>query len=499
MNRKELALEISKIKGGLSAEDSSLIDEFFNKLKRKISLSGFQSRLLQGHFIKTFEYYLDHGYSIRETCELIDPSHLGDFFLDRSREDYDLDNAAIVYPLGMKFGQMPMFRLSVTLKEDIVPEILQLALYFTIKRFPTFSTVVKTGFFWHYLESVHNLPLLEEENDIPCKPISIVLRSRRSFRVFYFKKRISIEFFHVITDGSGGMVFLKSLTAEYLKLLGSDVTYSDDILDIDSPVDEAELVNEFSRAKGDDNISTFLDKSSLQLDGKLSPVKPCRIIHYEMDLSELKAVTKKYGGTVTAYILGILFLASKKAVSKKEGVFNIQVPVNMRKFNKSKTLRNYSMYFNAVRDINDIPELWELVLDMDRQIKEKGDEKVMNQMMMATGKIIKMVSPIPVFLKNPVVQLAYGYLGNRIIAYSFSNLGKINTPEEMSLHTDHFDFMLPPVAPNRASVTMTGYKDKTRLTVVKATKDSRFEEEILRLLEKDGLKVNLEGSIEYES
>ncbi|MBR0461790.1 MAG: hypothetical protein IJJ00_03635 [Erysipelotrichaceae bacterium] len=499
MNRKEIDLEILKLRSGHTEDDVSLIDAFFDELDKRENLFPAMHRQMYRHFIKAFEYCLDKGKSVKETCELLDPVHLGEFFTDTSKENYALDNAAIIYPLGIKHGQMPMFRLSVTLKEDIVPAILQIALYFTIKRFPTFQTIVKTGFFWHYLETTYNLPLVEKERDIPCKPISIILRSKRSFRVFYFKKRISIEFFHVLTDGTGGMVFLKTLTAEYLRLLGKDSSCTEGVLDVDENVKEEELVNEFENAQGEDDLGTFLDKRSLQLDGRLTPVKPHHIIHYDMDVSSLKEVCAKYNGTITAYLLAVMFKAVERSISNKNGIFNIQVPVNMRKFNHSKTLRNYSMYFSAAMDMKELPDLNELVAEMGRQIKEKGSERIMNQMMKATGKIIGMLSAVPLILKNPIVQLAYGYLSNGIIGTVLSNVGVVTMPEEISDDVDHFDFLLVPEHPNRVAATLISYKDRVRFTIASATASKTFEEEIYKMLTDEGLDVITEGSIDYES
>ena len=38
------------------------------------------------------------------------------------------------------------------------------------------------------------------------------------FRVTYYKYRINLEVFHVLTDGMGGISFLKELTYQYLRL-----------------------------------------------------------------------------------------------------------------------------------------------------------------------------------------------------------------------------------------------------------------------------------------
>ncbi|MBO4358441.1 MAG: hypothetical protein J5796_01420 [Erysipelotrichaceae bacterium] len=490
---------VNKLSGGLPRKDADRIENFFTVLDGRIDLPMVRKNELIEHFYRAFEYYTDHGYSVERIVNLMDPDNLGDFYRHNERQYISLDNAAIVYPLGMKFGQMPLFRLSANLRDEIVPEILQLALDFTMKRFPSFSAVIKSGIFWHYLETTNNIHQVEPENDIPCKPISIILRSFKSFRVLYYKKRISIEYFHAITDGSGGMTFLKTLLAEYFRLLGKRIGYGTDVLDINEEVDPAELVNEFNNTTAAKDLNTFLDKSSLQLDGKLTRVNINRIIHFELNGEEVLKRAHKYSGTVTAYMLAILFIASNRCMSRKDGVINIQVPVNMRKFNGSKTLRNYSMYFSASMKPEEIGDLKSMVKEMRRQIVEKGDESLMNQMMATTGNLIKMIDRVPMIMKTPVIQLAYGYLGNRIIAMTLSNLGNIEVPERMKNLIESFDFIIAPTRPNRAACALVSYDGKMRLTVSKATKDDSFENEIYDLLKEEGLSITVEGSEEYES
>ena len=496
-NRKDLHLE--KLKGGLDRSDCEKIDAFFDEVTENIELPILSKSLLIDHFIKGFEFYLEKGRSVEEVCEILDVKNLGSFYMGNNRKNYSLDNAAIIYPLGMKYGQMPMFRLSAELKEEVEPVLLQLALDFTIKRFPCFSAVIKNGFFWHYLESVNSVYLVEEEKDIPCKPISIILRSYRSFRVLYYKKRVSVEFFHVLTDGSGGMTFLKTLIGEYLRLNGKQIPYEEGVLDINEDVKDGELANEFKNAKGDASLSTFVDKKSLQIDGRIMKSHISRIVHYEMDASKLNETAKSYGGTVTAYITALLFLAAKRCISKKEGIFNIQIPVNMRKFNGSNTLRNYSMYFNASEEIADIGDKRQLVQDIDAQIKRKGSEEMMNQMMKTTGKLISSLSYVPLFLKVPVMQNIYGYLGNSIIGLTLSNLGRVKLPETMKDESSKLYFVMPPGKPNRATSTLATVNDICIFSFMRNSNDPSMENILLQLLEEDGLEVFVEGSIEYES
>ena len=492
-------MQIENLTGGLQDSDKKAIEDFFNQLEEKIDLPMLSEAMLISHFARGFEYYQDHGFDTDKIIEMLDIKNIGDFYQQGRRRYVSLDNAAIIYPLGMKFGQMPMFRLSIELKEEVEPCLLQLALDFTIKRFPLMASVIKNGFFWHYLETTCNIHLIEEERDIPCKPISITRRTMGSFRVLYYKRRISVEFFHVLTDGIGGMTFLKTLTAEYLRLKQIEVTKEEGILDINAPVDDAELVNEFANAQGKSDMSTFVDKKSLQLDGRLSSLNMNRIMHYVMDTDELKNIAHRYDATITSYLTAIMFMAAKRCISAEKGIFNIQIPINMRKFNNSRTLRNYAMYFNLTMNIEDINDKETLIRELSKQIKEKGTKEGMNYMMMTTRKVINSLTYLPLFIKVPIVQCVYGYLSNSIIGSTLSNLGLIKVPEEMAEHIEKMYFILVPGIPNRTSSSMVSFGNKSVFTVSMNDKDQSYLEIIYDLMKEDGLNVETEGSVVYES
>lgn len=79
------------------------------------------------------------------------------------------------------------------------------------------------------------------------------------FRVKYYKNRISIEFFYVLTDGRGGMGFLKALTSEYLKLLETNISQNNLILDINEEPAKEEYENAF---KNITEFPVYIDKNN---------------------------------------------------------------------------------------------------------------------------------------------------------------------------------------------------------------------------------------------
>ena len=65
---------------------------------------------------------------------------------------YRLDLSAIVYPTLQRRDFSSVYRLSVLLKDPVQPDILQQAVDIAMKRFPTYHSAMRKGFFWRYLE-----------------------------------------------------------------------------------------------------------------------------------------------------------------------------------------------------------------------------------------------------------------------------------------------------------------------------------------------------------
>ena len=471
-----------------------LYEEMLPELRKHLALSNQQNRLIEEDFENAISYYRDRSFPDDLIRALISPERLGGFYARPATVWYPLDNAAKIYPLSMTRGKMAIFRLSVYLKEPVVPEILQIALTFTIKRFPVFATTLKRGFFWYYLDSAKRHFFVEKDHSIPCQPISVSGSGSQSFRVLYHENRISVELFHVLCDGTGGMIFLKTLTAEYLRLLGHDIPYDDTVWDVDAIPDPSETENAFLRVEKQDAASGFMGKLAVQMSGKRTRLCPCQVIHFVMDTEKLREVSKAYGGTVTAYLLCLMFMANKYATEEREGTVQIQVPVNMRKYYDSRTVRNFSLYFSAALQLDEISTPEEMISGITKQIQEKGTKECMDEMMYAAVLLVKSLQFVPVFLKKPVAQIIYGFLGDGIVSNTLSNLGRCTVPQEMEQYIDRFDFVLGGGSVQRASCSVVSFGNNTVFSISKHTADPSFEERLLKLITDAGIPVRVEGS-----
>lgn len=486
------------IRETLDVNDQTKIDQFFNELAARIILPYNEKQRLLKDFEDALSYYLRKGIDLDEALRRLDMANLGGFYSRPATRWFALDYAAKIYPLSLTHGEMNLFRLSVYLKEQVEPVILQMALTFTIKRFPQFATTLKKGFFWHYLDSTKRHYDIEKEVTRPFVPIRVSLTGSKTFKVLYLNNRISVEIFHALTDGTGGLVFLKTLVHEYFRLLGIEAEYDDTTYDINVAPDASEDRNEFEHAPKS-TTSGFINKKSLQMSGKLTRIKPCQIIHFKLDSKKLIEVAKANNTTVTGYIITQMMIANKYAMEEASGDLTIQVPVNMRKYFPSKTIRNFSMYFGVRLPIEKITKTTEIITEVNRQLIENSSKEKMTEMMYSTRQMVKNLRFIPLFIKAPIARRVYGFLGERSYTNTISNLGVIKFPEPLNQYIESCDFVLGTSVLNRANVAVVTCNNVTTLSISKITLDSAFEERLLSLLENDQIPLTIEGSDVYEN
>ena len=131
---------------------------------------------------------------------------------------YELDNAAKIVPSTAKGADTRVFRITCELKEDVDGALLQQALDRTVPDFPHFASVLRKGLFWYYLDSSNIRAVVQPENKPPCSAIYFDGRRRLLYRVNYYRRRINLEMFHVLTDGTGAFAFLRAILCNYLML-----------------------------------------------------------------------------------------------------------------------------------------------------------------------------------------------------------------------------------------------------------------------------------------
>lgn len=486
-----------KFLSNFNLEDRKELSSYFNKLINKIKLSKKETKSFIEDFERAILYY-SKTKSINEILEILSLDNLGDIYTKKPTNWYPLDNSAKIYPLSMKENWMSVYRLSYYLNEDVIPEILQIALLFTMKRFPTFATSIRKGFFWNYIDGIKKRFSIIPDNVVPCSYINISKVGKQSFNVLYYKNRISVEIFHVLTDGYGGITFLSTLVTEYFKLLGKKIKYNDIVLDINEEVNKEELKDEFIDKKVESKKGSLIDSKALSLDGKLSNISPCQIIHFDLDALKLKDLAHKYDTTINELMLSFLFIVLSYSTSK-EGYIKIQAPVNMRKFYKSKTLRNFSLYNNISLKKSEITTLESVIKKVKHQSQEKLSKNKINEVLIYSNKLVNSLRLIPLFIKRPIANFVYGFIGDKSMTTVLSNLGVVTLPKEVSLNIKSADFVLGTTISNKVLFSLITVNNIATLTISKFTTNAAIENVLYNILKENDLIIRVHGSENYEN
>ena len=464
---------------------------------KDIDLSKKDKQKVYGDYKKIINYYLKNNINEEEITRRLKNDQVSKCY-KKNNDWYSLDNSSKIYPLSMSSEWMSTYRLSTYLKDKVIPEVLQIALFYTVIRFPLFRTNLHKGFFWHYLDSSNKYYKIVKEEDIPCSPINVSKREKELFRVLYYENRISCEIFQLLCDAYGGTIFLETLVGEYLRLLGNDIKYDEVCLNPKSDINKEELDDMFLKIHPIKQEGNLVEKRAIPLDGKLSNVQPCQVIHFEMDLEKVHELAKNLNASINELLLTYLFLAISYSTSK-EGFIKIQVPVNMRKFYQSKTLRNFSLYNTISFTKGDIKGFDELLKKVKNASRYKLSKEVIDGVLYHSVSLVNKLRLMPLFIKRPIASFIYRYFGDPSSTTVFSNLGKINLPDELNNKVEKMDFVLGTTLSNKALFTAVSVNNILTLSITKFTTNTSVENSLYNMLKENDLIIKVTGSDLYEN
>jgi len=408
---------------------------------------------------------------------------------------YKLDNAAKIYPAISSPSRGNVYRVAVQLKLEVNPVILQDALAITLPRFPTLAVKMKRGLFWYYFESNPNIPEVIVEKASPCRPIDTDETNGFLFRVCYYKKRISLEMFHALTDGTGALAFLKLLTSQYLSLSGFEMLCDENILDCEANPSADEIEDSFEKYYDPRVKSKRSEEKAYHVYGTRMPHDYLRIVHGTIELKKFLSIVKEAKATVTEYIAA-LFIYSIYSTQLKGSACNapvkLSIPVNLRYLFPSRTLRNFSSYVNIGLRLHDKEYTFEKILSfISDKIKNEVQPKKMIGKISTNVKAGKNVFMriTPLILKNVMLRTAFNFFGEPLYTSSISNLGVISVPDTMGKYIDRFEVVLGRPLLNMINCSVCSFREDMYINFTKGMYETDIERFFFRFLAEKGLKI----------
>ncbi len=419
------------------------------------------------------------------------------------RDWYQLDLSAIVYPTLQRRDFSSVYRLSVVLKEEVQPQVLQKALDLTLPRFPTYKAAIRKGLFWRYLEPNNRPgPFVQEDVKNPCQPMYFKANNRYLVRVYYFRNRIALEAHHSLGDGTGGMCVLQTLTATYLRLLGhEEIENGGFVLDIKEPPAPEELEDAYMRYANAKVRPPRLEEKAYRVRGTAEPFYTLNIIDGIMSVSQVAEVAKRYDATITEYLNAVLLQALLQKQQEDGGrrlrPVKIAMPVNLRRFFPSVTLRNFiTMIYPGVDPRLGEYTFPEIVLQVRNYMRYHLNEKLLRGDITTNAATQQnpFIRIVPLFLKDFVVRMFYTKVQDRNSSAGLTNMGALKVPEGMRPYIERFDIYMGQPFSRRTNCAVISFEDILTVNFASSIAETDVERYFFRRLVRDGIHVRIESN-----
>lgn len=417
---------------------------------------------------------------------------------------YKLDLSAIVYPTLQRRDFSSVYRLSVVLKEPVKPEILQKAVDITLTRFPTYKTAIRKGLFWRYLEP-NNRPGPFVQKDIRnfCMPMPFKAGNRYLLRVYYYGCRISLEAHHCLGDGTGGMYVLQTVTAVYLRLLGHQISNEYFVMDIDEIPDPEELEDAYMRYANAKVCPPRPGEKTYRVRGTREPFYTFNVIDGIISVKQVMEVAKKYNATITEYLNAVLLYAllEKQKKEQRRHLFPVKIamPVNLRRFFPSKTLRNFiTMVYPSIDPRLGDYTFEEIVVQVHNYMRYYINEKFLRGDITTNARTQQnsFIRVVPLFIKDFVVRQFYTRVQDKNSSAGLTNMGALKVPDDMKPYIDRFDIYMGQPFSSRTNCAIVSFEDTLTINFASSIMETDVERYFFRKLVSDNIHVTIESNRE---
>lgn len=467
----------------------------------------------------------------------------------RRRHWVRLDNASNIFLAARSDVDTKVFRMAAELDHEVDPALLQEALDATYERFPLYHAVLRRGVFWYYLQDSDLRPVLEPETEHTCAPIYQADRRTLLFRVVHHRRRVSLEVFHALSDGTGALWFLTALLEEYCRRRFAPEDTADAAGSVEPEVHElaadsfahhfrrrtraeraARAREEQERAAHEEEFSReaasamlrageeepeIADEPAgeesdapdpappaprrmLRLRGTRTPDHRTRVLELTMPVAPVLALAKGEGVAMSMFLTAAFFEAIRRTGALERDARGARtlaasVPVNLRQFFPSDSARNFfatitvSHTYGAGGDsLGEVAR--KLQQDFGAQARPEALEGRLRRLIRVERAPLARIVPRP--LKDVLLGLA-NRANNRSLTVAISNLGRVTLPEAVAPHVGRMLFHVSAARPQFCAISHAGL---LTISFTSPFVETEHVREYARILTEAGIEVSVAAS-----
>lgn len=378
-----------------------------------------------------------------------------------------LDNASNIFLAARSEVDPKVFRISAEMDDEIDSELLQQALDETFDHYPLYHAVLRRGIFWYYLQDSDLRPAVGPDAQYPCAPIYQADRRNLLFRVMHHRRRIILETFHALSDGTGALWFLTDLLTAYCRLRhpGDPVSPAED-----AHPPQGLTADSFARhfrgraltkpGPGSRSPRRPLGRHVQRVRGTRTPDDRTRLVELTMPATDVLEMARADGVGLTVHLTALFLESVRRATpaTRRAPVMTASIPVNLRQFFSSASARNF---FATVRVEHDYRagdnSVAAVARDLDSQFRPRATREALDRKLHKLIRFERMplLRIVPSTLKDVILR-SINRANNRALTVAVSNLGRVVLPEPAESHVGRMMFHTAAVRPQFCAVSHAG-------------------------------------------
>ena len=466
----------------------------------------------------------------------------------RRRHWVRLDNASNIFLAARSDVDTKVFRMAAELDHEVDPALLQEALDATYERFPLYHAVLRRGVFWYYLQDSDLRPVLEPETEHTCAPIYQADRRTLLFRVVHHRRRVSLEVFHALSDGTGALWFLTALLEEYCRRRFAPEDTTDVAGSVEPEVHElaadsfahhfrrrtraeraARAREEQERAAHEEEFSREAASAMLRaeeepeiaeepageesdtpdpappaprrvlrLRGTRTPDHRTRVLELTMPVAPVLALAKGEGVAMSMFLTAAFFEAIRRTGALERDARGARtlaasVPVNLRQFFPSDSARNF---FATITVSHTYGQGGDSLGEVARRLQEAFGAEARPEAL--EGRLRRLIrverAPLARIVPRPLKDVLLGLANranNRSLTVAISNLGRVTLPEAAAPHVGRMLFHVSAARPQFCAISHAGL---LTISFTSPFVETEHVREYARILTEAGIEVSVAAS-----
>lgn len=422
-----------------------------------------------------------------------------------------LDNASNIFLAARSDADPKVFRIFAELDHEVDRDLLQAAVDEVYDQYPLYHAVLRRGVFWHYLQDSDLRPVVTGEDLHTCAPLYQPHRRNLLFRVLYHRRRINLEIFHALSDGTGALWFLSDVVAAYLRR-----RQGQEPLDSETPATglglAADSFAEYFRhpAEGtpgerwletdEETVPTGSrekkpqrsPRSVYRVRGTRTPDHRTRLVELTLSGSELARQAKVEQVSLTMLLIALFFESVRLASGGlgRTRTMSVSVPVNLRQFFPSTSARNFFATVRLEHTYGEGPDdLASIARGLERQFAAKASSSALEARVRRFVRFERMplLRMVPRPLKDGLLRLI-NWTNNRGLTVAISNLGRVALPASADPHVGRMGFHVSAVRPQFCAMS---HGNEMTISFTSPFMETDHVREFAQMLTQRGLNVSV--------